>query len=150
MPYAHLVVLVTATQVLMIIAASLGAAASLAGLLALLYNRGLLPNMRQDLQPMITAAEEARDAAREAVRQLTVNGHKSETSTAKDDLSEVKDQLTGLRKDVDKVLTRIERVEVLQTENRTELVQHLRWSNEIVPQLREEISKKADRPEGDD
>jgi len=149
-PDADLVVYVTTTQVLTIIAAALGAAASLAGLLALLYNRGLLPNMRQDLQPIVAAAEDARDAAQEAVRQLTVNGHKSESNTTKDDLSEISGKLSGLREDVDKVLTRIERVEVLQTENRAELVQHLRWSNEIVPQLREDIARKAGRPEGGD
>lgn len=145
---AH-VVFVTVTQVLMIVAASLGAAVSLAALAAIAYNRGLLPNIRQDLQPIVAAAEEARDAAQEAVRQLTVNGHSSEKNTAKDDLAEVKKGLDGLRADMDRALTRMERVEVLQMENRTELVQHLRWSNEIVPQLREDIAKKADRDEGD-
>lgn len=138
-------VMLTGPEWVAIIAASLGAAVSLAVLLGLFYKRGLLPNLRADLQPFLdemrdgrAAVTETQEAVQEIVRQLTVNGHSSERNTFKDDVAEI-------RTDLSSVLARLERVETLQIENRTELVQHLRWSNQIVPELREEIERKQDK-----
>lgn len=139
-------VMLTANEWLAIVATSLTAAVALSALLAVVYKRILLPNLVLDLKQTITPDLHAtRDAAQEAVRQLTVNGHSSEKNTAKDDFTEVKVGLKSLTDDMTVLLHRMERVETLQIENRAELVQHLRWSNQIVPELREEIERKQDK-----
>lgn len=133
--------------------AAFGAAGAVALLLGVFYNRGLLPNVRedirqdirQDIAPLVADVEAARDAAQEAARQLTVNGHSSEKNTIKDDVSDLSKTVNRLAGLLEAVNVRLERLETLQVENRAELVQHLRWSSEIVPQLREEIEQKADK-----
>lgn len=149
-------VMLTAPEWVAIIAASLGAAVSLAVLLGIFYKRGLLPNLRADLQPFLdemrdgrAAVTETQEAVQEIVRQLTVNGHSSKENTVKDDVSEVKVAVEGLGENLTDVQQRLNRLEVLHIESRTELVQHLRWSGEIVPQLQAAIDRKADR-EGTD
>lgn len=101
----------------------LGAAAAtvttilaLLGIAGVAYKRGLLPNLLRDMKPDLdevktlareardraaearTTAAQARDAAGEALRQVSVNGHASETNTLKDDVTDVRTQVQQIRR----------------------------------------------------